>query len=131
MAVAFQPNAYQENAFQVENPPAVGNAGAIFASWEHARPRRSRDEVQRDRERFGLPKRVDETIEDLLALQEELDAQAMQEALKQELRLKGIALRTQYMEALAARLAAAIEARKNFDQQQRNAMLLMLIAAAV
>lgn len=135
MATAFQANAFQTNAFQidvqVENPPAVGNAGAIFASWEHARPRRSAEEVQRDRERFGLPKRADDAIEEVLARQEELDAQAAEEALRQELKLQRIAFRTKYMEALAARMQAAIAARKTFDQQQRNAMLLMLIAAAV
>ena len=131
MAAAFQPNAFQENAFQVENPPAVGNAGAIFASWESARPRRSDAEIQRDRERFGLPKRVDEAIEELLARQEETpDAAEMEAALRRELKLNHLAYRAKYMEALAARIEAELEARKAFVQQQRNMMVLIAIAAA-
>ena len=116
---------------------ARGNAGAIFASWESGRQRkRTEEEVHQDRERFGLPAKVDAAIEEVAALQarqEEMDAAAAEQALREELKLKRIQFRTKYLEALAARMEAnlqAVQAQQIAAQQQRNAQIIRLIAAA-
>lgn len=126
-------NAYiTANAVATDDQPR-GNAGAIFASWEKGRTRRTEEDVQRDRERFGLPAKVSAAIEEVAARDAEMDAQEAEQALRQELKLKKVAFRTKYLEALTASMAAqiqAIEAQRQLQQQRRNAQILMLIAAA-
>ena len=111
-----------------------GNAGAIYASWEKARPRRrTEEEVQADRERFGLPAKVDAAIEEVIARQEQMDAEEQEAALREELKLKRIQFRTKYLEAMAARMQAniqTVQAGQLAEQQKRNAQIIMLISAA-
>ena len=134
--MAFQADAFQNDAFQIAGAAVVSPQGtaAWLSPFEKARPRqRTADDIQRDRERFGLPKKVDEAIEEVIAKQEEPDAEALEEALREELKLKRIAFRTRYLEALAARLEATIgtiQAQKEANKMRVNAMILMMMAAS-
>lgn len=113
-------------------PQPRGNAGAIFSPWQGPR-RRTEEDVRSSRERFGLTQAAAEVIENIVAEQStDSTAAERHEALRRELRLRRMAYRKKYQEALDARMAMLVAEHEERREQQRRdeAMLVLLMAAA-
>ena len=120
---------------------AVRPSGGFPAGDDRAR---SREEISRARERFGLRDEVAQALAEVARRQAEADAAALgQQAeadgqkrfdeLYRELQLRSIEFEARYLEALASlREGYAEQARRNLLQrkQEEELMLLMMLAAA-
>ena len=110
------------------------------AEWlsDYLPDQRSREDVRRARQRFGvLPPDVQETIAEVAARQAarlELDRQKQFDELAGELRLRRLEMRAGYLEALAAErerlIAEEIGRRLRQMLEDEELLLLTLIAAA-
>ena len=122
-------------------PPATVTAPLIGGGYNpsqglYPRPP-SREQVSRDRERFGLRDAVSLAIAEVAARQAqrlELDAQKRFEELSRELQLRGIEWEGRYLEALNVRRERLIDAeigqrlRRKLDDEM---IVLMLLAASI
>ena len=107
----------------------------------HEVQRRTREDVERARERFGIEGRVQKIIQDVAAQQVarlETDAQKQYDELIRELELRRIEFEARYLEALStereklldAEIAMRIMTRLKQDQQERDILMLLVVAAA-
>ena len=101
---------------------------------------RSREEISRARERFGIRDEVAQALAEVARRQAEAaiteqtedDEQKRFDELYRELQLRSIEFEARYLEALAAMREAFIEeTRRRQRQQEEELMLLMMLAAAV
>ena len=113
-----------------------GNAGHGIPATLRV-PARTRKEIERDRERFGIAREVIQSIAESQVRLLEMDAQKQFDELQNELQLRGIELEARHLDALNAErqrlLDAEIELRLQQIMRQRadEQMVLMLLAAAV
>lgn len=109
--------------------------------FEYARlgPRRRTDEdIRRDRERFGIPRRDAQIIEDVALRQAadyRLDAEQKAQELRAELKAQRIEMRAEHLAALNARREAVIleeisQRLLRLQSQQNETILLLLMAAS-
>ena len=139
MTTAFQRTAFQDSGFQIDDLPLVGggsNPSQGYSGYETRR--RTRSDVTRDRERFGIPDEARLVIESVAAQQAERleqDKQKRFEELTRELELRGIEFEGRYLESLNFERERLINAeialrirQKMMDEEAL--MLLVLIAAA-
>ena len=107
----------------------------------HETRKRTKAEIEQDRERFGIEGRVKKIIADVAAQQVarlETDAQKQYDELARELELQRIEFEARYLEVLStereklldAEIAMRIMARLQKEQQERDVLMLMVLAAA-
>lgn len=138
---AFSVSAFSVNAFDFDadaatpiptTPPSGG-----FPAADQAQ-RRTRSDVSRDRERFGLQDEIARAIAEVAAQQAERleqDKQKQFEELNRELELRGIEWDARYLESLNYERERLINAEIGLRLRQRlqdeeELMLLVLMAAA-
>ena len=99
--------------------------------------RRSREDIERERERFGIPREAQAVINAVAEAQVQvglrLDEEQRQSQLLRELRLEGIEFRAQYFEALNAERERLIDAEIAYLlrlQNERDVITLLMLAAA-
>ena len=141
MATAFQEDAFQAEplAFQIEGQGQVSTvqpSGGIPYRGHETR-RRTKEEVQREREKLGILPRTARIIDDVAARQAldlRQDEQQRFEELQRELALEKIEWEGRYLEILNAKRQALIDEeikalweRKRLDEE--NTMILLVMAA--
>jgi hypothetical protein len=113
-------------------PAARGSAGWLSGRYAPGDRRRTKDDIRRDRERFGvLTPAAAEVIAEVAVRQVErgeTDAQKRFEELHRELELRRIEWDARYLEALAAMREHYIEAARVAQDEEA---LVLLIALAV
>ena len=143
---AFDTAAFSVTAFDFGSPippPAPAAAAAVapsggFPAVDRGRTRR---EITRDRERFGIPDeeriRAEKIARQVAAAQAarlEMDAQKQYDELSRELAIERIETRTEYLEAMNAERSRLIDAeiavRLRFLREEEEVILLLLMAAS-
>lgn len=142
---SFSRAAFSDQAYSFETLPAPeGVSGPRPSGGFPAYDRgRTRKEILKDRERFGIPDKerleAEAIIADVAARQArtlERDAQKRFEELSRELELKKINWDTRYLSELNSRREKLIDAEiasrlKRLMDEQEIAIILMLVAASV
>lgn len=113
--------------------PANEPRGTAGWLWPHADERRSRAEIRKARERFGIPDEVAQAIAEIAARQAERaeqDQQKQFDELYRELELRRIEFDARYLAALSAMREAYIEQAMAFQQREEEEVVILLMAAA-
>ena len=144
MAHWMQCNFIQTSIPWADGSCSIGTrpSGGFPQDRDYGRARtRTREELAKERERFGIPDTALEAI-NLVAAQQarrlELDAQKQLDELRGELKLRGLELEAGYLEALAQTREALISAeiaermleRLKIQRKNEEIMLLLLTVAA-
>ena len=146
---AFDSNAFSTDAFSVNAfdfgagpppPPPPPAAPSIKPSggFPAAEPRRTKADISRDRERFGIRDEVADAIAQVAAQQAarlEQDAQKRFEELNRELELRGLEWDARYLEELNIQRERLINAEialriRQAIMDDEALMLLVMMAAA-
>ena len=133
MAGAFQASAFQNSAFQTDGAAAVSNSGG--SGFHLLGTLRTREDIRRDRERFGVLPKVAKVIASVAAQQADalsLDEQQRLEHLERELELEGIEYESAYLELLNLMrerlIATEIGKRLRAIQDAEEEIVLILLA---
>ena len=144
-SAAFDTDAFSENAFDFGTTPAVVVAPAARGTFGWLQPYdrgRSRKEIAKDRERFGIPdeerlaaERVIASVAARQVARLERDAQKRFEELERELKLLDIEWESKYLDALNLERERLIDAElftrfQRLRDEQEIVVMLMLVAAA-
>ena len=99
----------------------------------HEVRKRTKEDIRRDRERFGvIPKQVERIINEVAsrqALRDEQDKQKQYDELAGELKLKNLSLETNYFEYLASQRTAQIEEQMRLSKVKASIAILLMAAA--
>ena len=137
MTTAFQSDAFQNNAFQIDAVAVTTTPPRGTVGWltPYAKGR-TKEEVRREREAYGILPKVQVIIEDVAALQAQqlaLDEQQRFEQFQRELALANIEFDNRYLEALNAERERLIDAEIQRRMQQlvarRNMTALLMMAS--
>ena len=100
----------------------------------HEVVRRTKEDIRRDREKFGvIPKTVERVINEVAqrqALREEQDRQKQYDELTGELKLKNLALESRYLDYLSSKREGLIADRLEKDRLHKMKILTLLLMAS-
>ncbi len=130
--------AYQGSVDTPATPTTPKGGGGFHPSQGysgHEVQKRTKEDIRRDREKFGvIPKRVEEVISEVAqrqALRDEQDKQKQYDELAGELKLQNLELEARYLESLALQREVLI-ADKIEEMRRKKVLIttLLLLAAA-